>query len=50
MNQKSRRERTRGKEKSCFKGVLVEATISGRNNENSGSAAEPNNDDNADNR
>jgi len=43
MNQKSRRvrERTREKEQSYFKGVFVEATITGRNNE----AAEYDNDD-----
>ena len=42
MNQKSRRvrERTRGKEQSYFKGVFVEATITGRNYQDSDSAAE----------
>jgi len=37
MNQKSRRvrERTRGKEQSCLKGVFAEATITGRNNQDS---------------
>ena len=50
MNQKSRRvrERTRGKEQSYFKGVFAEATISGRNNQDSDLAAESDNDDNAD--
>jgi len=52
MNQKSRRvrERTRGKEQSYFKRVLAEATITGRNKDNSDSAAESDNDDNADDR
>ena len=52
MNQKSRplRERTRGKKQSYFKGVFAEATIAGRNNQDSDSAAEPDNDDNADDR
>ena len=52
MNQKSRRvrERTRGKEQSYFKGVFVEVTITGRNRRDSDSAAETDNDDNADNR
>jgi len=52
MNQKSRRvrETTRGNEHSYFKGVFVEATISGRNNQDSDSAAESDNDDNADDR
>ena len=49
MNQKSRRvqQRTRGKKQSYFKGVFVEATISDRNNQDSDSAAESDNDDNA---
>ena len=52
MNQKSRplRERTREKKQSYFKGVFAEATIAGRNNQDSDSAAEPDNDDNADDR
>ena len=52
MNQKSRRvrERTREKEQSYLKGVFVESTISGRNNQDSDSAAESNNDDSADDR
>jgi len=52
MNQKPRqvRERTRGKEQSYFKGVFVEATIAGRKNQDSDSAAESDNDDNADDR
>ena len=52
MNQKSRRvwERTRGKEQSYFKGVFVEATITGRNKQDSDSATESDNDDNADDR
>ena len=53
MNHKSRRvlrERTRGKEQSYFLGVFAEATITGRNNRDSGSAAESDNDDNADDR
>ena len=53
MNQKSRRvrERTRGNEQSYFKVVFVEATIIiGRNNRDSDSAAESDNDDNADDR
>jgi len=46
------RERTRGKEQSYFKGVFVEATITGRNNQDSDSdsAAESDKDDNADDR
>ena len=50
MNQKSRRvrERTRGKEQSYFKGAFAEATITSRNNQDSDSAAD--NDDNADDR
>ena len=50
MNQKSRRvpERTREKEQSNFKGVFVEVTITGRNRRDSDSAAETDNDDNAD--
>ena len=50
MNQKSRRvrERIRGKEQSYLKGVFAEATITGRNKEDSDSAAESDNDDNAD--
>ena len=44
------RERTRGKEQSYFKGVFVEATITGRNNQDSDSAAESDNDDNVDDR
>jgi len=50
MNQKSRRvpERTREKEQSNFKGVFAEATITGKNNRHSDSAAESDNDDNAD--
>jgi len=45
------RERTRGKEQSYFKGVFVKATIIiGRNNGDSDSAAESDNDDNADDR
>ena len=49
MNQKSRRvqERKRGKEQLYLKGVFVEATITGRNNQDSDSAAESGNDDNA---
>jgi len=39
-----------GKEQSYFKGVFVEATITGRNNQDSDSAAESDNDDNADDR
>ena len=52
MNQKSRRvrERTRGKEQSYFKGVFAETTITGRNNQDSDSAAESDNNDNADDR
>ena len=52
MNQKSRRvrERTRGKEQSYFKGIFVEATLTGRNYQDSDSAAESDNDDNADDR
>ena len=53
MNQKYRRvpERTRGKEQSYLKGVFVqEATITSRNNQDSDSAAESDNDDNADDR
>ena len=52
MKQKSRRvrEKTRGKGQSYLKGVFVEATISGRNNQDSDSAAESDNDDNADDR
>jgi len=52
MYQKSRRvqQRTRGKEQSYFKGVFAEATITGRNNQDSDSAAESDNDDNADDR
>ena len=52
MDQKSRRvrERTRGKEQSYLKGVFAEATITGRNKEDSDSAAESDNDDNADDR
>jgi len=52
MNHKSRRlpERTTGKEQSYLKGVFVEATISRRNNHDSDSAAESDNDDNADDR
>jgi len=52
VNQKSRRllERTRGKEQSYFKGVFVEATITGRNKQDSDSATESDNDDNADDR
>jgi len=52
MNQKSRRvrERSRGKEQSYFKGVFAEGTIMGRNIQDSDSAAEPDNDDNADDR
>ena len=48
MNQKSRRlrERTRGKEQSYFDFFVV-ATITGRNNQDSGSAPESDNDDNA---
>ena len=47
MDQKSKqvRERTRGKEQSYLKGVSVEATITGRNNQDSDSAAESDNDD-----
>jgi len=52
MNQKPRRvrETTRAKEQSYLKGVFAEATISGRNNEDSDSAAESDNDENADDR
>ena len=52
MNQISRRLRgmTREKEQSYLKGVSVEGTISGRNNQVSDSAAESDNDDNADDR
>jgi len=51
MNRKSRRVRgKRGKEQSYFKGVFVEATITGRNNEDPDSAAESDNDNNADDR
>jgi len=52
MSQKSTRvrERTRGKEQSYLKGVSVEGTISGRNNQVSDSAAESDNDENADDR
>ena len=52
MNQKSRRvrERIRGKEQSYFKGVFAEATITGKNNQDSDSAAESDNDNNADDR
>ena len=50
MNQKSRRvlERTSGKEQTYLQGVFVEATITGRNNQDSDSAAESDNDDNED--
>ena len=52
MNQNSRRvrERTWGKEQSYFKKVFVEATITGRNNQDSDSAAKSDHDDNAVNR
>ena len=52
MNQKSRRvrERTRGKEQSYLKRVFVDVTISRRNNQDSDSGAESDNDDNADDR
>jgi len=41
---------TREKEQSYLKGVFVKATVSGRNNQDSDSAAESDNDDNADDR
>ena len=52
MNQKSRRvrERTREKEQSYFKEVFAEATITGRNSQDSDSAAESDNDDNVNDR
>jgi len=43
-------EKTRGNERSYFKGVFAEATITGRNNQNTDSAAESDNDDSADDR
>ena len=52
MNQKSRRvrETTRGKEQSYFKGVFAEVTITGRDSQDSDSAAESDNDDSVDDR
>jgi len=46
MHQKSRRvrERTRERNTSYFKGVFVDATITGRNNQDSDSAAASGND------
>jgi len=51
-NQKYRRvqQRTRGKEQSYFKGVFVQATITGGNIQDSDSAAESDNDDDVDDR
>jgi len=52
MNQKYRPvpERTRGKQQSYFKGVFMEATIPGRDNQDSDLAAESDNNNNADDR